>query len=172
MAKDGSILSRGGKIGDNPLMYLGYQAIPDEDYTLRSYFEMFEKYPDLQKLNAFFPTYMEQFRASPETLCLYDGFDYLEFGKTVEMIGFPGKPRLEVYNSLYGVCKNETIGIRSIPLENLLDMPLVLGRLKHIVFGDKVDVFEFDTVFNLFEFIDGIVWELGFQGTLICEIRR
>ena len=44
-------------------------------------------------------------------------------------------------------------------------MPLKLGMLKHIIFGDKVDVFEFDTVFSLFEFIDGIVWELSFHGT-------
>ena len=58
-------------------------------------------------------------------------------------------------------------------LENILDMPLKLGKLKHIVFGDKVDILEFDTVFNLFEFIDGIMWELGFQGTLTaCELRR
>ena len=40
-----------------------------------------------------------------------------------------------------------------------------LGVLKHVIFGDKVDVFEFDTVFNLFEFIGGIIWELSFQGT-------
>ena len=46
-----------------------------------------------------------------------------------------------------------------------MDMPLKLGVLKHIVFGDKVDVFEFETVFNLFEFIEGIIWELSFQGT-------
>ena len=42
-------------------------------------------------------------------------------------------------------------------LENLLDMPLKLGRLRHIVFGDKVDTLEFETVYSLFEFIDGVV---------------
>jgi len=54
--------------------------------------------------------------------------------------------------------------IKSFHLESILDMPLKLGVLKHIVFGDKVDVFEFDTVFNLFDFIEGIIWELSFQG--------
>ncbi len=46
--------------------------------------------------------------------------------------------------------------IKDFPLESLLDMPLRLGKLKHIVFGDKVDLFEFDTVFTLFELIDAI----------------
>jgi hypothetical protein len=105
--------------------------------------------------------------------CRTHAFDRLEFGKTVEMIGFPGKPRLEIYHSLYGAVGTEKVEIRQIPLEELLDMPLGLGRLKHIVFGDRVDVLEFDTVFTLFEFIEGIVWELGFQGTLMaCELRR
>ena len=55
----------------------------------------------------------------------------------------------------------------------ILDMPVRLGRLRHIVFGDKVDIFEFDTVFTLFEFIEGIAWELGFQvGSTQCALRR
>lgn len=134
---------------------------------------MFEKYPMLTKLNAFFPTYMEQYRSSPKSGCVYAGFDELEFSKTAEMIGFPGEPRLEIYNSLRGACGKETCDLRYVQLENLLDMPLKLGKLKHIVFGDKIAQFEFDTVFNLFEFIDGILWELSFQGTLMaCELRR
>ena len=63
--------------------------------------------------------------------------------------------------------------IRSSQLDGLLDLPLALGSLKHIVFGDKVDAFEFETVFNFFEFIDGIAWELSFHGRpQACELRR
>jgi hypothetical protein len=52
-------------------------------------------------------------------------------------------------------------------------MPLRLGKLKHVVFGDKIDVFEFETVFSLFEFIDGVAWELSFHGAPeACELRR
>ena len=48
-----------------------------------------------------------------------------------------------------------------------------LARLKHIVFGDKVDIFEFDTVFTLFEFIEGIAWELSFHvAPTECALRR
>jgi hypothetical protein len=36
-----------------------------------------------------------------------------------------------------------------------------------------MDVFEFETVFTLFEFIDGIAWELSFHGTPdACDLRR
>ncbi len=173
VTREGVIVHEGTVIDTEPLMYLGFETLLEDGFTLRSFFRAFDKYPRLQKLNAFFSSYMDQYKASPKDQCIYDGFDRLEFGKTVEMIGFPGKPRLEIYHSLFGVAGNEAVEIRSVPLENMLDMPLKLGKLKHIVFGDKVDVLEFDTVFNLFEFIDGIMWELGFQGTLTaCELRR
>lgn len=173
LAADGSLIQGGRKIDAHSLMMLSYEAVLAEGVTLRSLFRMFEAYPEFQKLNAFLPSYMEQYRESPESGCIYDWFDYLEFVKTVEMIGFPGKPRLEIYHSFYGVAAGEPVEIRSVPLENLLDMPVKLGKLKHIVFGDKVDMLAFDTVFSLFELIDGILWELGFQGTLMsCELRR
>ena len=173
--KSDGTLAEGGRSADaDPLMYLGSPVVLEEGCTLRGVFRMFERYPVYQKLNAFLPSYLEQCAKSPESGCTYDGFGYLEFGKNVEMIGFPGKPRVEIYNSFYGVADGgEAVALRSVPLENLLDMPVKLGRLKHIVFGDKVDVLAFDTVFNLFELIDGILWELGFQGTLMaCELRR
>ncbi|MDM8524405.1 hypothetical protein QUF80_13640 [Desulfococcaceae bacterium HSG8] len=172
LRQDGSVVHNGKTVESDPLMFLSAETDLGEGYTLRSYFRMFEKYEVLSHLNAFFSTYMEQYRSSPENNCVYDGFEYLEFGKTVEMIGFPGRPRLEIYCSLYGVYGNDTSDLRSVQLENILDMPLKLGRLKHIVFGDKVDIFEFDTVFTLFEFIDSMLWELSFHGTLMaCSLR-
>jgi len=63
--------------------------------------------------------------------------------------------------------------LKTVSLENILDLPVHLGNLRHVVFGDKVDIFEFETFFNLFEFIDGIAWELSFHGSPIqCEIGR
>ena len=68
---------------------------------------------------------------------------------------------------------SETLPIRDFKLAHVLDLPLRLGNLRHIIFGDQVDALEFDTVFNLFEFIDSIIWDLSFHGTLMeCEIRR
>lgn len=170
---DGSLARGGRPLEGDVFMVLADQVVLEEAVTLRSYFRLFEHFPPLERLNAFFPACLEEYRSAPAEGCQTRAFDRLEFGKTVEMIGFPGKPRLEIYHSLNGVAGGENVQIRQIPLEELLDMPLRLGGLKHIVFGDRADVLEFDTVFTLFEFIEGIVWELGFQGTLMaCELRR
>ena len=47
----------------------------------------------------FYPAYLERYRQSPSSGCLFEDFDCLELAKTVEMIGVPDK-RLEIYNSL------------------------------------------------------------------------
>ena len=48
-----------------------------------------------------------------------------------------------------------------------------LKSITEFIGGDQVDVFEFDTVFTLFELVEGIGWELGFHGTpRECQIRR
>ena len=172
LKKDGSIKRSGANVGSDALDLLSFQIVLDSDYTLRSFFEMLEKYNLFAKLNAFFPMYAEQYHSCPEQGCNAGLLDHLEFGKTVEMIGVPEK-RLEIYNSLYGVYQNETSEIKSLQLNSLLDLPLKLGRLKHVVFGDRVDIFEFDTVYTLFEFIDGIAWQLSFHATPEqCGLRR
>ena len=165
LKNDGAIVENNKPVTGDALMFLGYRVELEKDYTLRGFFRMFEQYALLAKLNAFLPDCLQRFRTCPPNRCVSNEIDYLQFHKSVEMIGFPGDPRLEIYNTLCGVRDPDTLELKSFQLESLLDMPLKLGRLKHIVFGDKVDVFEFETVFSLFEFIDGIIWELSFQGT-------
>jgi hypothetical protein len=172
LKKDGTINFNGRTVATEALDLLSYQIVLEEVYTLRSFFKMLNKYALFAKLNAFFPTYIEQYNSCPEQGCDAGWLDHLEFGKTVEMIGAPDK-RLEIYHSLFGVQAGKTAEIKSMQLASLLDLPLKLGRLKHIVFGDRVDIFEFDTVYTLFEFIDGIAWQLGFHATPEqCELRR
>lgn len=172
LKKDGAIHHKEGAVDSDVLKYLSYQIGLEDPYTLRSFFEMVEKYELLGRLNAFLPTCIEQYQNCPGQGCESDIIDHLEFVKTVEMIGVPEK-RLEIYSSIRGIHKSDSVEIRSLPLNSLLDMPLKLGRLKHVVFGDQVDIFEFDTVFTLFEFIDGITWELGFHVIPEqCELRR
>ncbi len=170
---DGTLLDEKGKPVDDPLRYLSCRVQLNEGVTLRSYFRMIVWHPSLEKLSAFFPSFLEQYSQCPDAGCDSSGYNHLEFGKTIEMIGFPGEPKLEIYHSLKGAMGSETEEIQSSQLDGLLDLPLVLGSLKHIVFGDKVDAFEFNTVFNLFEFLDGIAWELSFHGKpQACELRR
>ena len=172
LKRDGAIHYKQSAVDSDVLKYLSYQIELEETYTLRSFFEMVEKYELLGKLNSFLPTCIEQYLNCPEQGCDSEIIDHLEFAKTVEMIGFPEK-RLEIYSSIRGIHQNDAVEIRSLQLNSLLDMPLKLGRLKHVVFGDRVDIFEFDTVFTLFEFIDGITWELSFHVIPEqCELRR
>ena len=172
LKKDGSINQGGKTVQSVVLNLLSSQIALEEGYSLRSFFEMLDQYSLFSELSAFFPVYTEQYRSCPKNGCDAGFLDYLEFGKTVEMIGVPEK-RLEIYNSLVGLQANEVSEIRSLQLDSLLDLPLRLGKLKHIVFGDRVDIFEFETVYTLFEFIDGIGWELSFHATPEqCELRR
>ena len=173
LLQDGSIVHNGKTIESELLLYLSHKVELGEGYTLRSYFQLLERHSVFGELNAFSLTHVEQYRASPESGCTHELCDQLILDKTVEMIGFPGKPRLDIYTRLNGLRCNESIEIKLFQLHNLLDLPFTLGRLKHIVFGDKIDVLDFDTVFNLFEFLDGIAWELSFHGAPEnCELRR
>lgn len=173
MLKPDGVLEVDGKpIASAPLSYLGFGLRLADTCTLRSYFRMLETYAPFNDLGDFFDVLLRQYGGCPAEGCTWPDFSCLEFAKTVEMIGFPGKPRLEIYNSLHGVVGNATAEIRTLPLEVLVDMPLRMGRLKHVVFGDSVDTFEFETIYTLFEFIDSVAWELSFHGVPPeCQIR-
>ena len=164
LSNSGLLLDEGKAVDARPLMFLNARVLLAEDCTLRSYFRMIAQYPIFLDLNAFFSTCMEYCRSCPAGGCHDPSLDYLMLTKTIEMIGFPGDPRLEIYHSLYGVQNGTLSEIRLFTLEMLLDAPLKLGKLKHVVFGDKMDMFEFDTVFTLFELIDAIVWNSAFTG--------
>ena len=173
LKSDGSLAEDNRPIEADPLVVLSHKVELETDYTLRSFFKMIEHYPVFTKLNAFLPECMQLYKACPEGECLAPGIGHLELYKTVEMMGFPGEPRLEIYHTLCGVEGQQVCEIKAFPMENLLDMPVRIGKLKHVVFGDKVDVLEFDTIFNLFEFIEGIVWQLSFhRSPKECALRR
>jgi len=165
LAGNGAIIHKGKVVEKDPLLYLGARVELEENFTLRSYFEILVRYPILVGLNVFFGSYMDQYRKSPPSGSTFDELTCLEFNKTVEMIGFPGKPRLEIYTSLCGMRGGCRIDIRPISIENLLDSPVRLGALKHIIFGDRADIFEFQSVVTLFELLDGIAWDLSFHST-------
>jgi len=161
---DGRLTAETHKISDSPLHLLGHQLLLEEHCRLRSFFLLSERYTVFSQLSDHFQLLKMQYDQCPDSNCLWSAFDSLEFSKTVEMIGFPGTPRLEIYHVLKGVGLNATHDIRQLPLKVLLDMPLILGPLKHLVFGDRMDTMEFETVYTLFEFIDGMAWALSFQG--------
>jgi hypothetical protein len=173
LISDGSLARDDRPVESDPLMCLGHKVELEDAYTLRSFFKMIERYPVFAKLNPFLPDCLQQYRACPGGQCVAPDLGHLELYKTVEMTGFPGAPRLDIYHALCGVHGQDACEIKAFPLEQLLDMPVRIGKLKHVVFGDRVDVLEFDTVFNLFEFIEGIVWQLSFhRNPKECALRR
>ena len=167
------ILSADSKpVGTQPLRYLGCRLDLDAACTLRSYFHLLNTYAPLTQMGDFYQVLLDQYARCPDRDCRWTDYSGLEFAKVVEMIGFPDAPRLELYNALRGVKGERTEEIRNLPLEVLMDMPLRLGRLKHVIFGDRVDTFTFDTIYTLFEFIDGIAWDLSFHGVPPeCQLR-
>jgi hypothetical protein len=175
-----TLTSDGSIIADNesprkidPIEILGNQVALAEGYRFRSFFKMLSAYPDLMRLSVFFPGMMQRYRDVADEGSQNQTASPLEFGKTIEMIGFPGNPRIELYNSFRKSAQGEATEIRSNALSGLLNTPIKLGKLHHIVFGDKVNVFEFETAYTFFEFIDGIAWELGFLTTPEeCQLRR
>lgn len=174
LSPDGFIISHTGKPKEmDPIEKLGDQVILAENFSFGSFFKMLSAYPDLIRLNVFFPGLMERFRDIRGNNLTTQSAEPVEFGKTVEMIGFPGTPRIEIYNSLRKTNRDGSGEIQSSAFPDLLGIPIRLGKLHHIVFGDKVNVFEFDTTYTFFEFIDGIAWELGFLTTPgECQLRR
>lgn len=173
LGPDGMLKHSGDKEVIDPLSCLGFGLTLSPNAQLRHFFKMLDNYPIFVRLSSFIPDLLSQYHQCPASYCCCDDFGVLEFSKTIEMVGFPGEPRVESYTSLKGKQEDRRLAVRDYPLSQIIDLQLCLGKLKHIVFGDKVDTFEFDTVITLFEFIDGIVWELSFQVLpKECQLRR
>ncbi|MCP4021956.1 MAG: hypothetical protein GY729_08950, partial [Desulfobacteraceae bacterium] len=155
------------------LRLLSHSIALARDYKLISFFSMIKKYPDLIQLSELLDTFLKMVSKVPAKELKIQEIDSLVFFKTIEMIGFPGKPGVEIYNSLKGIKNKETKDLKFFHLENLVGHKMELGELKHVIFGDSQDVFQYETFYTLFEFIEGITWEMSFNfNPLECVIRR
>jgi hypothetical protein len=174
LARDGFIIRNNGTQETDPLCVLGARVRLAEGYTLRSFITMLALVPLFARLSPFAKDLAAGLADWPGSGCIPAGIKRLELQKTVEIIGHPAPPRLEIYHALRGVgTDGQDLEIKPYPVETLLDLPLVLGRLRHVVFGDRMDEFRFQTVVNLFEFQEGIGWQLAFHGAPVeCALRR
>ena len=156
------------------LCVLGARVVLSDGYTLRSFIKMLSLNDLFLRLSPFARDLADGLAGWPTSGCIPAGLARLELSKTVAIIGHPAPARLEIYHALRGVgTDGEDIEIKSYPVETLLDLPVVLGPLKHVIFGDRMDEFRFQTVCNLFEFQEGIGWQLAFHGAPVeCALRR
>ena len=196
LTRDGRLVGPGDVPVTDPLPALSLAISLEEGCTLRSFFLMLRRYPDLAKLSEFLPVVLADAEQCPASGCLGDEISLLAVGKTMELIGFPGEPRAEMYLWLRGLAAppaeaappfpdaeprgvflaglmEASREIRFIPLEILLDTPLFLAGLKHVVLGDVDRSLFCETRFTLFEVVDGLAWEFGFRGgSQQCSIGR
>lgn len=174
LTADGILQDQDGSAVFDALGALGARVRLGSGYCLRGFMRMLGRHPVLLRLNDFAPEFAAKYDSWPADDCWPAGLTSLELARVVELIGHPGPPRLEIYHTLRGcTAGGEDMEIKGWQVEMLLDVPLVLGRLRHVVFGDRVDEFRFDTVCNLFEFFEGVLWQLAFHGTpQECALRR
>lgn len=156
----------------------------EKGFSLRSVFMLVARYPELKRLSPFISIAEQDAAICPQHGCVTPDFTELVFAKTVELTGAPGEPIMNVFTTFRGVLPLEDPSrhegqpplcgeLRFHRLNALLDMPIRLGRLRHVVFGDRTSMLECDTTFTLFEILEGIAWELSFQGgSQQCSLRR
>ena len=171
--KNGLITKNGKKLTTSVLKVLGNTIEMDEAFTLNSFFMMVSQYPDLKNISEILEPLLEIFSKNGGSGFKTEELESLLFYKTIEIKGFPGSPSLSFYTSLKGVFSKKRLDLKFFHLENLLDHKLSLGKLNHVVFGDREDVFQYETFYTLFELVEGIAWELSFNfNPLECSIRR
>lgn len=174
LTEDGDLQGHGGESIEDALRALGARVVLGPGYSLRGFMRMLRRHPVLFRLNDFAQDFAAQYESWPSEGCTPPGLDHLEFARVVELIGHPAPARLEIYHTLRGALPDGAdMEIKSWQVEALLDAPLALGPLRHVVFGDRVAEFRFETVCNLFEFFEGVLWQLAFHGTpRECALRR
>jgi len=172
LTKEGGIMKRGKPISGSPLGVLSHLIELEEGFTLSSFFAMIKNNEILIQLSELLEPLLDMAGGRVDGFSKALEIEHLVFYKTIAMKGFPGKPGLEIYNSLKGVKGAEILGLKFFQMESLLEHKLYLGELRHIIFGDSQDMFTYDTHYSLYELIEGVSWELSFNfNPLQCSIR-
>lgn len=156
----------------DPLSWLSQLVALEQGFTLASFFSMIKFYPIFFQLSPVLEPLVDMAEAAGSGFPKAEDIDGLVFYKTVAMKGFPGRPGIEIYNTLKGVKGEKILGLKFFQVQSLLEHEVCLGELKHVIFGDSQDVFTCDTHYSLFELIDGVAWEMSFNfNPLQCSIR-
>lgn len=171
---NGEITKKGRPVPSDLLQMLSSPVELASEYTLGSFFRMADTYTDLKRISTILPPLCDIAAAHPgQTGAKAPEIDSLLFYKTIEINGFPGEPNIHIYNSLKGEQDQKQISLKFFHLETLMNHDLKLGRLRHLVFGETEERFQFDTPYTLFELVEGIAWELSFNfNPLQCSVRR
>ncbi|OBQ46113.1 hypothetical protein [Halodesulfovibrio spirochaetisodalis] len=172
LAQDGTLKLNNTVVADI-LSTLSTRLVLEKDVTLRSFFSMFSAYPEVLRLNPFLQGASDDAATCTASGCITEEFSHLELYRQLEMTGAPGTPEMNIHTLVRGINNTGRHELRFFRLNNLLDMPFSLGQMRHVIFGDRTSELYCNTTFSLFEVIEGIAWELSFQGgTHTCSLRR
>lgn len=92
LTQSGELNHQGSPVAADPLPFLNHAVTLVPELTLRAYFRLLERHPMLARLNHFFKESLNEYRSCAGDNCCTEEFNHLEFGKSVEMIGYPGSP--------------------------------------------------------------------------------
>ncbi|MEG1609568.1 MAG: hypothetical protein RR317_00095 [Bilophila sp.] len=167
---DGRLFDAAGLLSGNGLGALRMVLELDEACCLRSFFALLRRYPLLLELVPSLSEGMLQLEDCPDAGCAYPGLQRLELEKRIEITGYPGVPRVDVYLALAG--QGDALPeLRFLRLRDMLDVPLCLGGARHILMADAVP-WNCATSFTLFELVESVGWELSFQGgSMACNLK-
>ncbi|MBA3013233.1 MAG: hypothetical protein KKF12_00690 [Proteobacteria bacterium] len=172
LTKEGIILKKDKPVTDMVFSFLSHTLVLEPGFTLASFFNLVANYPELLKMSKLLDALLAMANTGKKQFAKTHEIEGLIFYKTIAMKGFPGKPSIQIYNCLKGIKENETHALKFFQMESLLEHELILGDLKHIIFGDGQDMFTYETFYSLFELIEGITWEMSFNfNPLQCSIR-
>ena len=79
---------------------------------------------------------------------------------------------MDVYLAVEGV-GDELPELRFFRLRAMLDTPLQAGTARHVLLGETATALDAETSFTVFDLLEGMGWELGFQGgSLTCNLKE
>ena len=154
----------------NILSELGYHVEKlAKGFTLRDYFKMIERYPDLQRLDGYFSDYLEEYHNAPESGCKSKDMPalILERGITVELKD-EKVDDFENYFNFHGknIRKEPYWAIEYCPLAHLLDTPLKIGKTwLSVGKWNESKIYEGEDFPKLYDFVHEIIWELSWAGS-------
>jgi len=152
------------------LQYLWRDIILSNSFTLRDWFKLIINYPELQKLNEYFHSFIEEFNNSPKSGCIPNEFSILGLVKRVGVEKLKEKTEVEVYVSIDGLPNDDSgrkYGISFCKLSEILDAKIILDNAHVYLMED--DTIQMDmnpgTSYSLYDLIHSIIFELSFYGT-------
>lgn len=146
---------------NNILNFLKYEIELEEGYTLRDWFNLIMNYSDLQKIDNYFDSFLEEFKSCPLEKCVSIDMLYLQIRKIIDIEILENE--MEVYNDFNGLDnKNVSLGLDFLPLDKYIDTPL---KLEKGLVSYKNNYKQYKISYTLWDILHSIIWEISFHGT-------